>query len=70
MKLKRDKKEHNNNDARKGNQSQEEDSQPNTQHRYVQTWIPKDIISQISAKGRSHLVWITARREESKAYQE
>ena len=36
---------------------------------YAQTWIPKESISQISAKGKSHLVWILAKREESKAYQ-
>ena len=37
---------------------------------YAQTWIPKESISQISAKGKSHLVWIVAKREESKAHQE
>ena len=37
---------------------------------YAQTWIPKESISHISAKGkRHHLVWILAKGEESKVYQ-
>ena len=41
-----------------------------TKDRYVQTWIPKEITSQISAKEKSNLVWIKAKRTKSEAYEQ
>ena len=41
-----------------------------TKDRYVWTWIPKEITSQISAKEKSNLTWIKAKRTKFEAYEQ